>query len=156
MKKIIILGVALLILVTGCGQGNTTTKEEKMICTRTANLNGVEMDLRYEVTYEGENVNRVQTTEKVTTDSEDTLQQYKQQVENIYSNFDNIEHYNYKVEINGNTLTSTTDIDYTKIDIDELLAIDSSIQQLLNDNDKIDLDSITQVYESAGATCEKE
>ena len=155
MKKIIILGVALLILVTGCGQGNTTAKEEKMICTRTANLNGVEMDLRYEVTYEGENVNRVQTTEKVTTDSEDTLQQYKQQVENIYSNFDNIEHYNYNVEINGNTLTSTTDIDYTKIDIDELLAIDSSIQQLLNDNDKIDLDSITQVYESAGATCDK-
>lgn len=156
MKKIIILGVALLILVTGCGQGNTTPTEEKMICTRTANLNGVEMDLRYEVTYEGENVNRVQTTEKVTTDSEDTLQQYKQQVENIYSNFDNIEHYNYNVEINGNTLTSTTDIDYTKIDIDELLAIDSSIQQLLNDNDKIDLDSITQVYESAGATCDKE
>ena len=155
MKKIIILGVALLILVTGGGQGNTTPTEEKMICTRTANLNGVEMDLRYEVTYEGENVNRVQTTEKVTTDSEDTLQQYKQQVENIYSNFDNIEHYNYNVEINGNTLTSTTDIDYTKIDIDELLAIDSSIQQLLNDNDKIDLDSITQVYESAGATCDK-
>lgn len=152
MKKIIILGVALLILATGCG----TETEEKMVCTRTANLNGVEMDLRYEVTYEGENVNRVQTTEKVTTDSEETLQQYKQQVENIYSNFDNIEHYNYNVEIDGNTLTSTTDIDYTKIDMDELLAIDSSIEQLLNDNDKIGLDNITQVYETAGATCDKE
>ena len=77
-------------------------------------------------------------------------------MENIYSNFDNIEHYNYNVEIDGNTLTSTTDIDYTKIDMDELLAIDSSIEQLLNDNDKIGLDNITQVYETAGATCDKE
>ena len=46
MKKIIILGVALLILVTGCG----TEQEQKMICTRTSNMNGVKIDLRYEVT----------------------------------------------------------------------------------------------------------
>lgn len=152
MKKIIILGVALLILVTGCASG----EEKKIVCTRTANMNGLEMDFRYEVYYQGENVNKVKTTEKVTSDSETTLETLESQTKALYSNFDNIENYNYKVTINGNTLTSTTDIDYTKIDIDELLEIDSSVQQLLNDDKKIDLDKITQIYESAGAICEVE
>ena len=75
-------------------------------------------------------------------------------MENLYSNFDNIENYKYNVIIEENTLTSTVNIDYTKIDINELLEIDSSVQQLLNDNKKVDLDKITQVYESAGAVCE--
>ena len=152
MKKIIILGVALLILVTGCASG----EEKKLVCTRTANMNGLEMDFRYEVYYQGKNVNKVKTTEKVTSDSETTLETLESQTKALYSNFDNIENYNYKVTINGNTLTSTTDIDYTKIDIDELLEIDSSVQQLLNDDKKIDLDKITQIYESAGAICEVE
>ena len=150
MKKIIILGVALLILVTGCG----TEKEKKMICTRTSNMNGVKIDLRYEVTYQGNNVNKVESTEKVESDSKETLNTYKEAVENLYSNFDNIENYKYNVIIEGYTLTSTVNIDYTKIDINELLEIDSSVQQLLNDNKKVDLDKITQVYESAGAVCE--
>ena len=150
MKKIIILGVALLILVTGCG----TEQEQKMICTRTSNINGVKIDLRYEVTYQGNNVNKVESTEKVESDSKETLNTYKEAVENLYSNFDNIENYKYNVIIEGYTLTSTVNIDYTKIDINELLEIDSSVQQLLNDNKKVDLDKITQVYESAGAVCE--
>ena len=150
MKKIIILGVALLILVTGCG----TKQEKKMICTRTSNMNGVKIDLRYEVTYQGNNVNKVESTEKVESDSKETLNTYKEAVENLYSNFDNIENYKYNVIIEGYTLTSTVNIDYTKIDINELLEIDSSVQQLLNDNKKVDLDKITQVYESAGAVCE--
>ena len=139
-KSFIILGI-LLLLVTGCGQ---TQAEEKMVCTRTVNMNNVEMDLRYEVYYEGDNVNKVQSTEKVISDDEATLQTYQDQVESIYSNFDNVEHYNYEVSIEGDTLTSTTDIDYTKIDMDQLLEIDSSVEQLLNDNGKIDLDNIDQ------------
>ncbi len=165
-KKLIILGIASIALLTGCGQQNenkyttgvenTEPTEKQMVCTRTTNMNGVEMDLRYEVYYEGENVNRVQTTEKVKSDSQEVLNQFKDQVETLYSNFDDIENYNYNVTIEGNLLTSTTDINYTKINMDELLAVDSSIEQLLNDNDKIDLDTIIQVYEAAGATCEEE
>lgn len=157
-KKLLILGIITLVLITGCGQGSKdiTVKEEKMVCTRTGNMNNLEMDFNYEVYYEGNNVNKVQTTEKITSEDTSVLEQSKQQIENLYSNFDNIENYNYNVVIEGNTLTSTTDINYEKIDIDELLEIDSSISQLLNDDNKIDLEKITQVYEQTGATCEKE
>ena len=157
-KKLLILGIIALVLITGCGQGSKdiTVKEEKMVCTRTGNMNNLEMDFNYEIYYEGNNVNKVQTTEKITSEDTSVLEQSKQQIENLYSNFDNIENYNYNVVIEGNTLTSTTDINYEKIDIDELLEIDSSISQLLNDDNKIDLEKITQVYEQTGATCEKE
>ena len=157
-KKLLILGIIALVLITGCGQGSKdiTVKEEKMVCTRTGNMNNLEMDFNYEVYYEGNNVNKVQTTEKITSEDTSVLEQSKQQIENLYSNFDNIENYNYNVVIEGNTLTSTTDINYEKIDIDELLEIDSSISQLLNDDNKIDLEKITQVYEQTGATCAKE
>ena len=157
-KKLLILGIIALVLITGCGQGSKdiTVKEEKMVCTRTGNMNNLEMDFNYEVYYEGNNVNKVQTTEKITSEDTSVLEQSKQQIENLYSNFDNIENYNYNVVIEGNTLTSTTDINYEKIDIDELLEIDSSISQLLNDDNKIDLEKITRVYEQTGATCEKE
>lgn len=151
MKKVIILGITLLILVTGCG----TAKEEKMVCTRTSTMNGMEMDLHYEVYYQGNNVNKVKTIEKVTSDSEEVLKTLESQTKSIYSNFDDIEHYKYNVSINGNTLIGTTDINYQKIDMDQVLKIDSSIQNLLNDNNKVDLDKITQVYEQAGATCKK-
>ena len=152
MKKVFIVLGVLLLLVTGCGK----EAAGKMVCTRTTNMNNVEMDLRYEVYYEGNNVNKVQSTEKVISEDAETLQTYQEQVKKIYSSFDNVDHYNYDVSIEGDTLTSTTDIDYTKIDMDQLLKIDSSIEQFLNDNGKIDLDKITQVYEQTGATCSKE
>ena len=159
MKRVVILGIALLVLATGCGQQTnynyTTNKEDQMICTRTANANGLKMDFRYEVYYQGNDVNKVQTTEKITSDSTEILQTYQQQIKSLYSSFDNIEHYNYDVKIEGNTLISTTDINYQKMNIDELVNVDSSIEQLLNDDRKIDLDKITQVYEQLGATCEK-
>lgn len=151
MKKIIVLGIALLVFLTGCGN----EPEQKMVCTRTGNMNGIKMDFRYEVYYQGQDVNKVETTEIIESDSEETLNTYKTTIENLYGNFDNIDNYKYNVVIEGNTLTSTTDINYAKIDMDQLLEVDSSIQQLLNDNNKVDLEKVTSVYEQAGATCEK-
>lgn len=149
MKKVILLGIITLLVVTGCG------KEEKMVCTRTANMNGMEMDFQYEVYYQGKNVNKVKTTEKVTSDSKETLKTLESQIKNLYSSFDKIKEYKYNVTIDENTLISTTDINYQKIDMNQLLEIDSSIEQLQNNNDKIDLDKITQVYEQTGAICKK-
>lgn len=150
MKKgLIVLAVMLLVLVTGCA----SSKEEKMVCTRTSTMNKIELDLNYQVYYQGDVVNKVQTTEKITSTSKETLATYKQAVEDLYSNFDDIKHYNYDITIEGDTLTSKTDINYSKININDLLKIDSSIEQLLNENNKISLEKITQVYESTGAIC---
>jgi len=148
-KGLIVLAVMLLVLVTGC----TSSKEEKMVCTRTSTMNGIKLDLNYQVYYQKDVVNKVQTTEKITSTSKETLAIYKKAVEDLYSNFNGIKHYNYDIAIEGDTLTSKTDINYSKINIDDLLKIDSSIEQLLNKDNKISLEKIKEVYESTGAIC---
>ena len=56
MKKyFVIVSMALLLLVTGCGN----TKEEMMTCTRTGNMSGVEMDFTYNIYYQGVIVNKM-------------------------------------------------------------------------------------------------
>ncbi len=150
MKKgLIVLAVMLLVLVTGC----TSSKEEKMVCTRTSTMNGIKLDLNYQVYYQKDVVNKVQTTEKITSTSKETLATYKKAIEDLYSNFNGIKHYNYDIVIEGDTLTSKTDINYSKININDLLKIDSSIEQLLNKDNKISLEKIKEVYESTGAIC---
>lgn len=150
MKKgLIVLVVMLLVLVTGC----TSSKEEKMVCARTSTMNGIKLNLKYQVYYQKDVVNKVQTTEKITSTSKETLATYKKAVEDLYSNFNGIKHYNYDIAIEGDTLTSKTDINYSKININDLLKIDSSIEQLLNKDNKISLEKIKEVYESTGAIC---
>lgn len=58
------------------------------------------------------------------------------------------------MKIDANKLTSTVDVNYEKINMNELLKIDSSIPQLLNNKNKMDLAKITQAYEQSGATCQ--
>jgi len=152
MKKKILWSVLLvaILLVTGCGSESSKT----MTCTRTATVSsGVNMDLKYQVTYKGDFVQLVETEEKITSENQTYLETYKTTVENLYAPYKDIEHYNYDVKINGNTLTSTTKIDYEKIDTAKLIEIDSANETLIKDG-KIKLADIKSVYEGIGATCE--
>ena len=106
----------------------------------------------YKVDYKGNYVTKVKSVEIVKSDDSEYLNTLKEQTENIYSAYNNIENYNYKTEINGNTFTSTVDIDYEKIDTEKLISIDSSNSQLIK-NGKIDINDIKNIYESIGATC---
>lgn len=177
MKKNLLL-VTLLIMtlvLTGCGSDkektetsnnketnttnnsikDTTTEESKVLnCTRSVTVSeGVRMELSYKATYKGDYVELIETEEKVISDDSTVLETYKNQVESIYSPYKDIEHYNYNVEINGNTLTSTTNIDYSKIDTDKLIAIDSANATLIKDG-KVKIADVKLMYQTVGATCE--
>ena len=147
----VVLGVCSLLLVTGCGNNST----ESMTCTRTMNQNEIKTSLKYNVEYEGDYVSRIKTVETVETDDTDILNTYKDQIESLYSPYKDVEYYEYNVDIADNKLTSTVDINYTKVDTDKLLEIDSANGQLIKDG-KISVDDIKSVYESLGATCKND
>lgn len=151
MKKFF---MALLVLGTMCLTGCGADEEKVMSCSRTVNQSGVSMDLSYNVSYKGSNVTKVESTEKVTTNDSTVLETYKEQIEKLYAPYKDIEHYNYNVTIDGDTLTSKTDIDYSKIDTDKMLEIDSANGTLIK-NGKINIDTMKSYYEAIGATCEK-
>ena len=144
MKKRIIL-VCLLVVtlgLTGCG----TDEVKELNCSRTATIaEGVDVDFSYKVTYKGDYVELVETEEKVISDDTDVLETYKTSIESIYSPYKDVEHYEYNVDISGNTLTSTTKIDYSKIDTDQLIEIDSANGTLIKDG-KINIEDIRSAY----------
>lgn len=152
MKKKVLLGTAILTITLfagGCGG-----KTEVMTCSREATITkDTKMSLNYKVTHKNGIVKLVETEEKVISDNETYLNTYKETVENLYSPYKDVEHYNYEVKIDGNTLTSTTNINYEKIDTEKLIEIDSANKTLIKDG-KIKLDDIKSAYESLGVSCE--
>ena len=150
-RKYLFLAVTMLVvfLVTGC----SSSEEKTMTCTRTMNQSGMKTNLNYKVTYSGDYVNRVQSEESIETSDTTTLNTYKEQIENVYTPYKDIEYYTYNVTVNGNKLVSTVDINYAKIDTKKLIEIDSANSQLINDG-KVKLSSVKSLYEQLGATCE--
>ena len=130
-----------------------SSEEKTLVCTRTATLSSdVKVDLRYEVTYKDDSVTYLKSTEKVISDSISYLEAYKKQVENTYEPYKNITYYDYEITIEDDTMTSSVSVDYSKIDTNKLISIDSANATLIK-NGKIDINSIKTLYESVGATC---
>lgn len=151
MKKILLLVTLTgVLLLTGCG----AEKEKTMKCTRTINQANVKMDLSYNVTYKGNYVTTVKSQESITSEDATTLDTYKKQLESTTASFKDIKYYDHNIKIDGNTLTSTITIDYTKIDTDKLINIDSSMKQLIKDG-KVSVEDIESLYNQLGVTCEK-
>ncbi len=148
----VFLGVFILFLVTGCGNSDNTSS---MTCTRTMDQNNIKTSLKYNVEFKDGYVLRIKSVETVETSSSDILDTYKEQIESLYSPYQDVDYYEYNVNIEDNKLTSTVDINYEKVDTDRLLEIDSANGQLIKDG-KISVNDIKSVYESLGAICEED
>lgn len=152
MKKYVfgvLASVFSIVLLAGCGSTKTMT------CTRTGNQSGLKMDFTYKVTYKGKYIEKVVSTEKISNSNETLLNAYKEKVEEIYEPYKDVEHYKYNVTVKDNTLTSTAEIDYSKIDTKKMIEIDSANSKIIK-NGKIKLADMKAVYEASGATCKNE
>lgn len=157
MKKYFLpcLVVGSLLIATGCGKEEEQKELEAKVltCAGTKTVQkGVEMDLNYKVTYKGDYVTLVETNETVTSDNKKVLETFKEQVEELYSPYKDVEHYEYDVKIDGKKLVSTTNINYEKVDTNKLIEIDENNKSLIKDG-KIKLDDIKLTYELLGVEC---
>ena len=162
-KKIFSIAILFILVLTLSGCGNTENQQKNnntndsnqttVTCTKTGEITtGVDSDLTYQYTEKDGYVQTVYTIEKITTDNENYLDDYRALLEGSYEPYKDIEYYDYEISIKGNTLTSKVTIDYAKIDTDQLLAIDSSNASLIK-NGKVATKDLQSLYESIGATC---
>ncbi len=162
-RKVFSIVILFILVLTVSGCGNTEDKQENndtnnqnqatVTCTKTGEAaTGVDADLTYQYTEKDGYVQSLHTTEKLTSDNEAYLKAYQSVLEESYEPYKNVEHYDYKISIKNNTLTSEVTIDYAKIDTDQLLAIDSSNASLIKDG-KVAAKDLQALYESIGATC---
>ena len=151
MKKgIIVTCLALVALtLTGCGDDSVKTLK----CSSHLTQNGIKTESKYEVTYKGKYVETVKTVETMETDSTEALEAAKSTIETMYAEYTKLDHYDNEVKIDGNVLTSTTNIDYTKVDTEAMIKVNSAMGQIIKDG-KVSIDDMKSLYEAAGATCE--
>lgn len=173
-NKLLIILFALMLVITGCSakEKDTTKTEDKTstktedkidsnetkILTCTANKTdevGSTIGAVYKVVYKGEYVDLIETEEKVTSDNEQVLNYYKETIEGVYLPFKDLEHYDYNVVLKDNQVISTTKIDYSKIDTNKMIEINSAMKTIIKDG-KVKVSDIRSLYESAqiGAVCE--
>lgn len=125
-----------------------------MNCVYHISQSGIDMDSSYIVDYEDDYVISIKSIEKVTSDDLTALDLLKKQIEEKYLPYKNLEYYDYNIEIEGNTVISTVNIDYSKIDTDKMIEIDASNSQVIKDG-KIRLSTIEKMYKSIGVNCTK-
>ncbi len=148
-KHVLLIGlIGMVFILSGCGRSS----EKTMTCSRTLNQSGIKTSLEYVITYQDSYVNRIKSKETIQMDDDSLLEQYKEQVEAIYTPYKDVKYYTYNVSIEDHTLISTADIDYAHIDTDKLIEIDSANSSLIK-NGKISISDMKSVYEQLGATC---
>lgn len=147
MKKLLLVFFGI-ILLTSCSSRNV------MKCSYKSKEDDRIIDLSYKIKHKGSKVVSVKSVEKVTSNDQSIIDSYKDDVESFYEPFKYIDNYNYKIKSNNKSITVTTSIDYSKIDLSEMIMIDPDIEQLMDDG-YIDIDQMKISYENLGLECKK-
>ena len=166
---LLILLVLSLFIVTACENQTTKNNKEPIIsngtvvktgkmkhkkCTRQANGGtGVDVELNYDVYYTGENINILVSKEKLITEDQDMLKQYEDAYKQIGSYYKGLQYYDQKVTRTNNSVLNEITINYDKIDIKQLLAIEGEEDNII-ENGKAKVDLYIALLKKFGGKCE--
>ena len=152
MKKIAYLLLVVFVgaMLSGCGS------KKVVKCSYNVKTDQLEYSATYKITVTGDDfVESVSTEEILKSDEPDYLSQAKESAEELYSSANQqYGGYKYNVKISGNTLTSTCDIDYDKMDIEKYVEDNPTLTNF-TENGKVKLSGVISIYEQLGAKCEK-
>ena len=139
MKKKTLLLILVIGIITGCAPKTGT-----MTCTmKTYPTKGITIRSTYIA------------TEKITAEEKDNLEVYQEKIDELYADYQDIDYYQNNTKIKGNTLTSTTLIDYNKVDTDKLIEVDSGNAGVIK-NGKVEINNLEKLYKQNGCNCKKE
>ncbi len=152
MKKyFVVLTLVMLLCLTGCG-----SKEGKIKCTLSSKdaVNDYSLKSTYTINYKGDLVETVDTVEEVTSDKSEVLEVFETQLKETYDKM-NKTYGGYKFDVvkKDNKVTSTVNINYGKMKMDQLVKDQPSLKNYVKDN-KLKVEGLKAMYKSMGATCE--
>lgn len=160
MKKLVFVILIGLLFVTACEQGNTkkTVKTQKgqihEHCVRNGKIDDVSStDLSYELYYTGERINKIESTEMVISSNSKTLDEYEKAYRQIHSYYVDIDHYDTQVIRTNDKVVSKMIIDYDRIDIDALIALEGEEDNIF-ENKVPKISKYRDFAKKMGITCE--
>lgn len=153
MKKISYFGLLTIVsfgFLTGCGQENTITCKS----FSDQSISGYEINTEYNISYDGDIVNKVEITEVVESKNKTILSYFEEKNKEQYKE-NNIKYrgYSYKITNENNKLVSKITIDYSKVDLDTFIKDNPAMKNFVNKDNKLTIDGVKAMYESIGATC---
>ena len=167
MKKMkrssfIILLFAILFVLTGCD--STTNLDDKystdglnhISCSRDAEATDEDTDVEimYDLYYDNNNYLKIlKSVEKIKSSNEEVINKYKEAYETVYSVYNNMDYYDNNIVVKDDTVISTTNINYEKIDMDKLLEIEGKEDNVKVENGKIKLSDWKSFAKKYGTTC---
>lgn len=157
-QKISLIIILLLIpvLITGCGKSNTEVSlyngKGMLKCSREGTLDGGTAKFSYEVSYKNGYITKLHSIEKVSSDDNSILDTYENAYKSIFTSYKDLKYYDNTITRKNNTVTSETTINYAKIDIDKLLEIEGSEDNVIEDG-KVKVVTWKKFAEKFGTTC---
>ena len=162
-NKLLILAIIVL-LVSGCGSNEkvevsgekiNTNKMAHQHCIRNGNAGSdMTVDLQYDIYYTGDRLNLLQSMEKVASANDEMLDKYEKAYKDIHAHYEGLEYYDTNVERTDTTVTSTITINYDKINIDDLIAIEGEEDNIF-ENKVPKVEKWLALAKKLGATCEE-
>lgn len=153
--RILVLVIAV-VLVSGCGN-KVNDKEIVKTCKSTASdvASGYKVESEYKVYAKGDVVEKVETTEIVTSDDEELLDYFEEYLEDTYESTNEVYGgYTNNVTNENGKVISTTTIDYNVMNIEQYVKDNTAMTNYVNSNNEILLEGILNLYEGLGAVCE--
>ena len=162
-KTCIVLLVIIALLVTGCeskkevvfsnGEKVNTTKMGHKKCSRQATGGtGVDVNLDYDVYYKDDQLTLVKSVEQVISANSSKLDEYEEAYNKIYEHYKGLEYFDAYVDRGDTSVTSNITINYEKIDIDKLLAIEGEEDNII-ENGQAKLSKWLELAKKFGTKC---
>ena len=160
-KLLICLLIITLLFVTGCGDEEIIKDENSGGIFKGAsavsgdfNYNGSGMLVCTQAAVADGIINKLTSVQKVSSSSNSSLSIYEGAYKNIASNYKNLDGYTTEVTRDSGSVSYVSVIDYDKIDVDEIIAIEGAEDNIF-DNGKASLKLWLDLAGSVGTTCEE-
>ena len=166
MKKIGLLLIVILSLFifSGCDKSDkvesngttvSTSNMKHKHCTRQATGGtGIDVNLNYDLYYRGEDLLLLKSVEQVISSSDESLDKYEEAYKSISTHYKGLEYYDQDVVRGDTSVTNTIVINYEKIDINHLLAIEGEEDNIIK-NGKAKVDMWITLAKKFGTKCEE-
>ena len=168
MKKVLVLLliIVFLVSVTACDKkeekssgksSSGATVRDGIIhehCTRTGKVDeNSSAEMSYEVYYTGEVLNRIESTERVTSTTESVLDEYENAYKTIHSYYKDIKYYDTNIIRTNSSVASKISIDYDKIDLKKLIELEGEEDNIF-ENGKPMISKYKDLAKKLGVKCE--
>ena len=169
ITSLLLIIMVVVIFITGCDgnkKDDSKTNDDKTVssiddlksgegtlhCTRTAVIEGGNGTFNYYVSYRGDDLTHLVSTESVKSDDSSVLDTYEDSYKKIDSYYEDIKYYDTKIERTNDTVTYNIEIDYEKIDIQKLIDLEGEDDNIF-ENNKAKLSKYFDFTKKLGVTC---